>query len=173
MSPMDKFCPKCGGELAEQWIEAEETTQQRCTSCAAIHYKNSKPTSSVLAIRDGAVLLIKRGIEPYKGWWDIPGGFLNSGEHPEDGAKREFLEETGLEIRLTHMLGFWMDKYGPIDLDILNICYAAEVLGGHAQASTDAVEIGWFPLDALPEQVAFDWSKSALDALKVWHAGLD
>ena len=166
---MDKFCPKCGGELADQWIEAEETTQQKCTACGVIHYKNSKPTSSVLAVKDGAVLLVKRGIEPFKGWWDIPGGFLNSGEHPEAGAKREFLEETGLKIELTHMLGFWMDTYGPIDIDILNICYAAEIVGGHAQASTDAVEIRWFALNDLPNQIAFDWSQSALDALRALH----
>lgn len=165
---MDKFCPKCGGKLAEAWIEAEETTQQQCQQCSAIHYKNSKPTSSVLAIKDDKVLLIKRGIEPYKGWWDIPGGFLNSGEHPEDGAKREFLEETGLEVRLTKMLGFWMDTYGPIDIDILNILYAAEVTGGIEQPSTDAVEIGWFPLNQLPEKIAFDWSRSAIMSLQLW-----
>ena len=163
---MDRFCPKCGSPLAERYIEAEEAVRQQCTGCGAIHYKNSKPTASVLAVEDGRVLLIRRGIEPYKGWWDIAGGFLEAGEDPETGAKREFLEETGLEIELINLLGIWIDRYGDADIDTLNICYAARVTGGTAQASTDAAELKWFPLDALPAQIAFDWSPLALEKLR-------
>lgn len=166
---MDKYCPKCGGVLADRFIEVEEGVRQQCQSCGAIHYKNSKPTSSVLAVKESKVLLVKRGIDPFKGWWDIPGGFLESGEHPVDGAKREFLEETGLEIKLTHLLGIWMSKYGPIDIDIMNLCYTAEVVGGIESPSSDAVELKWFELDGLPDKIAFDWSPLAINKLIDWH----
>jgi len=49
-------------------------------------------------VKGGRLLLVKRGVEPYKGCWDIPGGFLEAGEHPEDGAVREGQEETGLKL---------------------------------------------------------------------------
>jgi 8-oxo-dGTP diphosphatase len=119
----------------------------------------------VFVLRDKQVLLIKRAIEPYQGYWDIPGGFLEEGEHPEEGAVREIKEETGLVIEPTEILGVFMDEYGPDREATLNICYLAKVTGGEEKAGSDANEMAWFPLDNLPDQIAFNWSEEALERL--------
>jgi len=56
--------------------------------------------------------LVRRVLEPFKGYWDLPGGFLEEGEHPLDGLKRELHEETALDIEPREFLGVWMDRYG-------------------------------------------------------------
>jgi 8-oxo-dGTP diphosphatase len=118
-----------------------------------------------LVVESGRVLLVQRAIEPFKGWWDIPGGFLEVGEHPEAGAIRELQEETGLYIRPTELLGLYMDTYGPEQEPTLNICYLAEVAGGEAHPQSDVTELGWFALTDLPEQIAFTWSMAAIRQL--------
>jgi ADP-ribose pyrophosphatase YjhB (NUDIX family) len=114
----------------------------------------------------GKLLLVKRNIEPYRGWWDIPGGFLEAGEHPEAGAVREMVEETGLNINPIKLLGIYMDRYGADGDHTLNFCYLAELVGGTPAPASDALELRWFDLDDLPAQVAFDWSADALRQLQ-------
>lgn len=111
-------------------------------------------------------MLAKRAIEPFKGYWDIPGGFLEAGEHPEAGTKRELLEETGLEIRLTGLLGIYMDEYGAGNYFTLNIYYLAEVTSGTPSATDDVAELEWFALDNLPTQFAFAHEYQVMTDLK-------
>jgi 8-oxo-dGTP diphosphatase len=124
----------------------------------------------VLVLEQGRVLLVKRAIEPFKNWWDIPGGFLESGEQPETGAIRELAEETGLQIRPLELLGIYVGTYGEQGESTLNLCYIAELTGGRPRPDSDVAQLGWFELDALPEQVAFDWSQEALELLKQQHS---
>ena len=116
----------------------------------------------------GRVLLGRRGINPSKGLWDLPGGFLEPGEHPEVGMKRELWEETGLLVDPVQLLGFYMDQYGDDPREhTLNIFYWCRVLAtsGEAQASDDMAELGWFAPDAFPEDLAF---QNVRDALADW-----
>ena len=158
------FCPKCGQSLTSRPVDGHE--QLVCVRCEFVFYQNSKPTSSVLIIEQGRVLLVRRGIEPYLGWWDIPGGFLENGEDPEVGAMREVAEETGLQINLTELLGIYIDTYGQGGEYTLNLCYVAELAGGQPRPATDVTELHWFDLDALPARVAFNWSLEALTKLR-------
>lgn len=160
---MYRYCPQCAAELELRRLGAQELPT--CPRCGFIHYNNSRPCVGVLVLEAGQVLLVERADEPFQGYWDIPGGFLESGEHPEAGARRELLEETGLEIELTGMLGFFLDTYGEEAFPTLNICYLARLTGGAAQAGSDALSLRWFPLNALPEQIAFTWEKEALELL--------
>jgi 8-oxo-dGTP diphosphatase len=150
-----------------------------CPACGWIFYNNSAPCVGVIVVRAvckgqeasscptmAEVLLVKRAVEPFKGYWDIPGGFLESGEHPADGARREVLEETGLLIEPTEVTGFYMDAYGPEHEPTLNICYLAKVVGGEEKAGSDAEGMEWFPMDELPERIAFSWERGALDAVR-------
>lgn len=157
-----KFCPACGGVLAPA---AGPHQPQRCAACGAEHFHNSKPCAGVLVVRRGRVLLAKRAIEPFKGCWDIPGGFLNEDEHPEDGARRETLEETGLRVRLGQCLGIYMDRYGNSKAAkwTLNIYYLAEPLDdADPRAADDASELAWFAPDELPARMAFEHEDQVL-----------
>src|SRR5207247_8513149 len=94
-----KLCPRCGAGL-ELGIG-----RARCPACGSIYYANSAPAVEGVLERDGKVLLTKRGIEPRRGYWDLPGGFLEEGEEPLEGLAREFREETGLAVRPLEWLG--------------------------------------------------------------------
>lgn len=171
MTPQyDRFCPRCAGTLEVRSVEHDGHERLVCRACGHILYKNSSPCASAIVVDGGRVLLVRRGREPFLGYWDIPGGFLEPGEHPEDGARRELLEETGLHVRLTHLIGVYMDVYGPEQTPTLNFFYEADRIAGEPVAGDDAAAFAWFARDALPplDEVAFDCCRRALAD---WHAG--
>jgi len=130
--------------------------------------------------RSGRLLLVRRSVEPWVGCWDIPGGFCEPHEHPIETAVREVAEETGLAIRITGILGIWLDAYGAGPFGgqqelTLNIYYHAEV-GADAEAVADRSEIselGWFEPADLPRELAFpDHESRVLRAWReAWEAG--
>jgi 8-oxo-dGTP diphosphatase len=164
---MYKFCPKCGYSLIEKKSESGDTKREVCLNCGFIHYPQSKPCVGVFVLEEGRVLLVRRSVEPFKEYWDIPGGFLEEGEHPEQGAVREIKEETGLIVEPTKILGIFMDKYGPDQEATLNICYIAKKIDGELKAGSDAKEAKWFNLKKLPRKIAFEWSKDAIKQLQL------
>lgn len=119
------------------------------------------------------MLLIRRAIDPWRGCWDIPGGFCDPDEHPADAVVREVREETGLEVRVTGMLGIWMDTYGGVEGGLtpdatLNCYYHAEAEDGSPLIDpSEATEAGWFAPDALPDDIAFP--AHARQVLEVWR----
>lgn len=159
-----KFCVSCGTALEE----SAPFSPQLCNNCGTRHYHNSKPCSGALVVQDGRVLLARRGVEPFKGYWDIPGGFLEAGEHPEVGAIRELAEETGLRIRLNGLLGMYMDRYGSDGAWIINIYYVAEVLGGTLAVMDDVAALEWFALQDLPGEFAFEHQNQVIEDFKQW-----
>lgn len=161
----DSFCPKCGSGLKTRRIDKK--SRQICPNCGFILYKNSAPCASVFILdKDNKLLLVKRAVKPFKGSWDIPGGFLEAGEDPEKGAIREIKEETGLVIQPLEIFGIFMDVYGPEKIPTMNICYLAKVLGGRAKVGSDAIKMNWFEQDKLPKKIAFKWSRKAIKLLK-------
>jgi ADP-ribose pyrophosphatase YjhB (NUDIX family) len=153
--PTSFYCSRCGTELPH-------VAPVTCTACGMTHWRNPKPCAGALVAHEGKLMLIKRATEPYQGDWDIPGGFLDFGEHPEEAAKREVYEETGLRVRITGLLGIWMDEYGSepaaeLRESTVNIYY-------HGVLETDCieirnvaevVEIGWFTPEQMPANIAF------------------
>lgn len=125
------------------------------------HYKYPHPsvtTDCVILGFDGEdvkVLLIERGFAPYKGCWAFPGGFLEMTESAEEGAKRELMEETGLEA--TFMKQF--HAFSTPDRDprerVISIAYYALVRMSDVMGMDDAAQAKWFPLYAMPK-LAFD-----------------
>lgn len=157
-------CPYCGAVL-------RSAPPTRCGNCARSLYVNSSPAVGVVVVRDGRFLAIKRAREPWRGYWDIPGGFCDAGEHPQDAAVREMREETGLQVQIAGLAGIYMDTY-PFEGDvisILNLYFAATVDDAQQPRLVDAEasEIAWLPVDGYPE-LAFDHEEQALaDALRL------
>jgi ADP-ribose pyrophosphatase YjhB (NUDIX family) len=162
-----RTCPRCTEPLSVFPGRVE------CAACAFVAYANSAPTASALVVDEtGRVLLARRAVEPFRGRWDIPGGFLEEHEHPEDALRRELREETGLEIEPTAFLGIWMDWYGekaPGIQATLNLYWLARATGeAEPHAADDVDELRWFRPDELPppDELAFSNTGRVLD---VWR----
>jgi ADP-ribose pyrophosphatase YjhB (NUDIX family) len=153
-----KVCPRCTGAL-----ELEEG-RARCPACGSVFYANSAPAVEGLLERDGKVLLAKRGIEPRRGYWDLPGGFLEEGEEPLDGLRREVREETGLEVDPVEWLGTHLEPYDNYFVLGLTWLVAGE---GEPRPADDVEELAWFGPGELPHEMAFahqdgllhDWAR--------------
>lgn len=112
------------------------------------------------------VLLVRRGNEPYAGEWALPGGFVDEGERPEDAARRELAEETGLAFGGRLVL---VGVYGEPGRDprgwTVSVSYLARVTGElDVRGGDDAAEARWFPVGALP-RLAFDHDTIVAEAL--------
>ncbi len=101
------------------------------------------------------VLLIERGIEPYKGRWAFPGGFLNMDESAEEGAKRELKEETNLTAEYMEQFGTFSDPNRDPRERVITIAYFALVKLQNVVGGDDAAKAQWFPIDQVPA-LAFD-----------------
>jgi 8-oxo-dGTP diphosphatase len=147
------YCPRCRSELTRAGAALA------CPACGFEAYANPAPTACALCVRDGQLLLVRRAVDVYRGFWDLPGGFVDEDEHPLDCLVRELREETGLEIEPEEFLGVWMDRYSEDDSGpgTLNLYWRARVVGGEPRAADDVSELRWFPLDALPpaDEIAF------------------
>jgi 8-oxo-dGTP diphosphatase len=162
-----RFCPDCGAELPP--AEAERLLSQTCDHCGAIHWRNAKPCAGALVVQNGRVLLGRRAVDPAKGAWDIPGGFLEPWELPEQAAIREVREETGLEARRLTLLTVVIDTYAGRDYT-LNHYFVAEPVGGTLQPADDLAELRWFAPDELPEEFAFPHCAQVLEAWRTVQA---
>jgi ADP-ribose pyrophosphatase YjhB (NUDIX family) len=157
------YCPVCGQRLPEPVEPPDKLLVQTCPACGTEHWRNAKPCAGALVVRDGRVLLGRRAIEPALGKWDIPGGFLKPWEHPRDGAARELLEETGLQVEPGAICAIVTDTYAD-QLYTLTVYYFARVLRGEEHPDDDVAELRWFAADELPGEYAFGHSAQVLSA---------
>jgi ADP-ribose pyrophosphatase YjhB (NUDIX family) len=141
-----------------------------CPSCGYIWYRNPVPAAGVLLAEQGRVLLVKRRWEPRAGYWCLPSGFMEAGERPEQTAVRELQEETGVIAQLTGLFGVYAGFDDPRVRAVL-ILYTGIATGGEARAGDDAEELEWFPLEALPAELAFASHRQALAEFRERLAG--
>lgn len=161
-----RHCPRCAAPLAGGRPRDHQHDVLHCPACGLVIYDNPAPTAGALVVRDGRLLLTRRARDPLAGCWDLPGGFIDPLEHPEQALRRELLEETGLEVAVGAMVGVFTDRYGDDGTSTLNLFYRATVTGGREQAADDVSEIGWFALDTLDlETVAFASCRQAIARL--------
>lgn len=102
-------------------------------------------------IRNGEIALIKRGNEPSKGKWTIPGGLVELGEILETAVIRETKEETLLDIENPQLIDVVdnvdLDEHGKVKYHYIIIDYLVHVKAGNIQAASDAEELRWVPFD--------------------------
>jgi len=163
--PNYKYCPYCRGELKifrNGYI---------CPTCSKKIYINSSPTASMLIVNKDRVLLAVRGKEPKKGAYDVIGGFLELGEHPEVGIAREVKEETGLKVKILKLLGIYMGddyKYQGDDVHTLNFYYIGKIISGRLKANDDITSLKWFPITKPPKMAFTHQAKLMRDFIK-WY----
>lgn len=163
------FCTACGQPLSR--LPPTERL-----SCGAPTWNDAKPCASALVVCESRLLMVRRAENPWKGMWDVPGGFCEPGEHPMDTAQREVFEETGLRARIVGFLGIWLDEYPEatgILKRTLNIYYHAVPSGPIRLAleASEVAEAAFFSPRQLPGPLAFP--RHVPVALQAWKRAVN
>jgi len=138
------FCQFCGSNEIKENIEDFAFI---CLKCERIVYLHSKPAVCAVIIRDNKVLLVRT---KDKSSWDFPGGFLRYGESPEDGLKRELIEELNAKIKVERLFEALVDVFGSYSDRNLNLFYKVELISDKIMASSEIEEFKWFDINKLP-----------------------
>ncbi len=160
------FCSRCGSPLEPGLVPGEHRERLVCGACGFIAYVNPRLVVSTLPVTaQGELVLLRRAIEPAYGTWAQPGGFLEADETAIQGAIRETLEETGLEVAPTTIVGL----YSQPSSAVVVVAYEAIIVGGRARETAEALEVAAFAPDEIP------WGSVGLDttrwALRDWVRG--
>jgi len=127
-------------------------------------WRKPSVTADGIVLKGNDIVLIKRGKEPFKGSYALPGGFLNYGERLEECAVREVLEETGVKTKVVELVGIYSSPDRDPRGHFVTAVYHLEPVGGMLKAGDDAKDAEWVPLDKLPK-FAFDHGKIIQDFL--------
>lgn len=153
-------CSRCGVALRLGPLPGEDRDRLACPACGFIAYVNPRLVVTTLPVTDaGDVMLLRRGIEPGRGLWAQPGGFMEIDETVQEGAIRETLEETGLLVEPGDIVGL----YTRPEAAIVVVAFVARIVGGAPQPTHEALEVRPFAPAAIPwPEIAFRTTEWAL-----------
>jgi len=163
-----RHCIRCGGELREGPVEGDDRDRLVCDACGHISYVNPRLVVTTLPLTEsGEVVLIRRGLEPGRGLWAQPGGFLEVDETVTEAAIRETHEETGLIVEPGAIIGL----YARLEAAVVVLAYEARIVGGSPRPTPEALEVVPFAPRAIPwPEIAFDTTRWALRDLLERHS---
>jgi len=127
-----------------------------CDDCGFVLYANPKVMVGSVAHWQEAILLVRRDIEPRRGFWTLPAGFMENHETTEEGARREAREESGAELAIEHLLAI----YNIPRISQVQVIYAARLVSPDVFAGHETSEVGLFAWDVLP------WSELAFPSVR-------
>ena len=171
-----KFCSDCGQSLVRRIPLGDDRLRDICEHCNTVHYQNPRVVAGCILHHEGRILLCRRDIEPRRGYWSIPAGFLENGESALEGAAREAREEAFAEAVALRLFGvFTLPK-----LNQLYIVYSGELHNGYCKAGAETMEVGLFDAEETPcDEMAFQlvakfiadyWADKAAGRNRVYHA---
>jgi ADP-ribose pyrophosphatase YjhB (NUDIX family) len=153
------FCPRCATPVAQRRIEG--TLRHTCPACGYIHFADPKVAATVLITWNRNVLLVRRAVDPQRGLWSLPGGYVNFGEDPLDAARRECWEEVAIKLDELVLLDV---AFGS---NVIVITYVAQLSALVTPVpADDADRADWFTPDDLPP-LAFPTIARAVDKWKM------
>jgi len=160
-----KYCPYCGTRLDTIYMEGRQ--RGYCPKEKRVIYDNPIPAATaIVPSESGEILLVYRNIMPGKYRWALPGGFIEIGESPVEAARRELKEETGLQAMDPEIVDALYQESTFYHTSILIIGYYFRKYTGTPVAGDDAKEIGFFPIDNLPD-MAFESHRELIRIFKL------
>lgn len=156
-APVD-FCRRCGTPVEHRLPDDGDTKIRAiCPACHTVHYENPLNVVGTIPYMDDKVLLCRRNIEPRKGYWTLPAGFMELNETTGQGAERETDEEAGADITM-----------GPL-FSLVNVPHVGQVhLFYLAQLQSTTFNPGWETIEAqLFSEADIPWDEIAFRTVKV------
>eukprot|EP00271_Cylindrocystis_brebissonii_P004524 TRINITY_DN1623_c0_g2_i1.p1 TRINITY_DN1623_c0_g2~~TRINITY_DN1623_c0_g2_i1.p1 ORF type:complete len:328 (+),score=42.86 TRINITY_DN1623_c0_g2_i1:1-984(+) len=163
-----KFCSQCGSSTVFEIPEGDERGRDVCSSpsCRVVHYSNPKLVVGALCLWEGKVLLCQRAIEPCRGKWGIPQGYMELGESAREGAAREVLEEAGAEAALGPLLAVYNV---PNEVQLL---FLGRLTSPRFASGVESLDVGLFTWEEIERlDLAFPTVRWALDYAKMVIGG--
>lgn len=144
--------PPPGPRFVRRVPEGDTNERYVCGDCGHIYYTNPKIVVGSVVAYDGRILLCRRAIEPRKGFWTLPAGFLEEHETPEDGARREAMEEACATIVIDALLGV----YSVPRISQVQLMYRATLEKPEFSAGPESLDVRLFAWDEIPwDEAAF------------------
>jgi ADP-ribose pyrophosphatase YjhB (NUDIX family) len=161
MSDIRHPVPPPPGPHFERGVPAGDTYERYiCSRCGHVHYANPKIVVGSVVAHENRILLCRRAIEPRKGLWTLPAGFLEEHESPEDGARREAREEACADIAIEALLAV----YSVLHISQIQLMYRARLMSPSYAAGPESLEVALFLWDDIPwPELAFPSVKWALE----------
>lgn len=153
-----KFCIRCGNLL--NYEERAGRMRPVCHNCGWIYFPDPKVAVAGVIESDGKILFVRRAVNPFKGRWTLPAGFVDAGEAPADALMRECLEEIGLNVQVEELLDVLFGQEHPGGSHIL-IVYKLSILDGELFAGDD-VDMADFFDPTEPPPTAFSTTHQIL-----------
>ncbi len=154
------FCSVCGSnQLIAEIPDGDHRLRNVCKNCGTIHYSNPLIVTGCLVTFNGKILLAKRGIEPRKGYWNLPAGFMENSETAEEGALREVKEETGLSVIIERL----HTVFSVVHANQVYLIFKANAVDADFTLTPESTAIEFFSPDKIPwDEIAFSSNKHAL-----------
>ncbi|MBW0432714.1 NUDIX hydrolase [Leptospira yasudae] len=147
-----KYCSSCGSPVVYKVPEGDNRSRHVCDNCGTIHYSNPKVVVGSIPIWENRILLCKRAIEPRKGFWTLPAGFLENRETVEEGAIRETKEEANADISIIGL----QSVYSIPHISQIYMFFLADLVDGKFSISSESEEVQLFSEEEIPwDQLAF------------------
>jgi ADP-ribose/FAD diphosphatase len=157
------YCSRCGQRTEQRIPDGEDRERHVCSACGAIHYQNPRMIVGCIVLHEARVLMCQRAIEPRRGYWTLPAGFLELGESAMAGAVRETFEEAGARVRI-------VAPYAHFDVPHIGqayILYRAEMIAPEFAPGAESLDVKLALPDEIPvAQIAFPVVRIALEMIQ-------
>jgi ADP-ribose pyrophosphatase YjhB (NUDIX family) len=141
-----KFCSNCGAAVALRIPEGDHLPRYVCEACGTIHYRNPRLVVGCVPEHGGRILLCRRAIEPRRGYWTVPAGFMENGETLQEAAARETREEALAEVEI----GSLLSVVHVLHAEQVHVFFRAALPDARFGAGAESLEVGLFTAETIP-----------------------
>ena len=146
------YCSDCGARVELRVPEGDTLPRHVCTSCGTIHYENPKMVVGCIPEWENRILLCRRAIEPRRGLWTVPAGFMENAETTAEGAQRETLEEANARVEILGLYALFNIPH----INQVYMLFRARLLDLDFSAGAESLETRLFEENEIPwEEIAF------------------
>lgn len=153
------FCSQCGHPLVQRTPDGDARLRHVCDHCHTVHYQNPKIICGCLPVWDDKVLLCRRAIEPRRGYWTLPAGFMENGETTPEAAARETFEEAAAAVDIGDLYALFNIRH----INQVYLMFRANLKDGQYGVGEESLECRLFTEEEIPwDEIAFPTIKRTL-----------